>query len=70
LLKADKKALAIGLSVGNAVLFAAVITVFEILNQKRKNDPMIMMTNSVTPIYPEQFTNLIKEGRMLVILEE
>jgi len=33
LLKADKKALAIGLSVGNAVFFAAVITVFEILNQ-------------------------------------
>jgi hypothetical protein len=33
LLKADKKALAIGLSVGNAVLFAVVITVFEILNK-------------------------------------
>ena len=69
LLRAGKKPLAIGLSVGNATLFAAIVTVFEILNCNKKKEPLIMLTKSDVPIYAERFTNMIKEGRKLVILE-
>jgi hypothetical protein len=45
LIKSGKKGLAIGLIVGNFVLFAAVIATFEVLYQLKIKEPHIKLTD-------------------------
>lgn len=69
LFSAGKRGLAIGLIVGNLVLFAAVIATFEVLKQQALKDPQTKLSGEAKTITASEFDKMIKEGRMLVILE-
>lgn len=70
LIKSGKKGLAIGLIVGNFVLFASVITSLEVLYQKKIKEPLIKLTDLIANhISVAEFDKMVLEGRMLMILE-